>query len=104
MAAKQEVYTQFPDHFCLQYEWAGKRAKNVLEELEMISEARMWIGSCVRRFRTKLELSQEDAAGLCDLDVRIFGKVERGVENYEMATLEKVLTGLGMTLEDFKRI
>ena len=70
----------------------------------MISEARMWIGSCVRRFRTKMGLSQEKAAGLCDLDVRIFGKVERGVENYEIVTLEKVLSGLGMTLEDFRRI
>lgn len=69
----------------------------------MMSEVRMWIGSCVRRVRLKRGLSQENAAGLCDMDVRIFGKVERGVENYEMVTLEKVLLGLAMTLEDFKR-
>ncbi len=67
----------------------------------MMSKVRRAIGDSVRRFRLKRDLTQEQAAALCEMDVRLYGKVERGVENYEMKTLEKVLNGLSMSREDF---
>lgn len=67
----------------------------------MSSEARKKIGRCVRRVRVLRGLSQEAAAALCDMEVRIYGKVERGVENYQMKTFERVLEGLMLTLDDF---
>lgn len=67
----------------------------------MMSKAREVIGGSVRKFRLKLDLTQEQAAALCEMDVRIYGKVERGVENYQVKTLEKVLEGLGMIRKDF---
>ena len=67
----------------------------------MMSKVRRAIGDSERRFRLKRDLTQEQAAALCEMDVRLYGKVERGVENYEMKTLEKVLNGLSMSREDF---
>ena len=67
----------------------------------MMSKVRRAIGDSVRRFRLKRDLTQEQAAALCEMDVRLYGKVERRVENYEMKTLEKVLNGLSMSREDF---
>ena len=67
----------------------------------MMSKVRRAIGDSVRRFRLKRDLTEEQAAALCEMDVRLYRKVERGVENYEMKTLEKVLNGLSMSREDF---
>ena len=67
----------------------------------MMSKVRRAIGDSVRRFRLKRDLTHDQAAALCEMDVRLYGKVERGVENYEMKTLEKVLNGLSMSREDF---
>ena len=60
------------------------------------------VGFCIRRFRKeKLKITQEEAAFRCNMDVRVFGEIERG-KAFRSTSLFKITEGLGMTLDDFR--
>lgn len=69
----------------------------------MTLDARNTIGLSIFKFRERLGISQEEAAFRCGLSLRTYGNVERGIENFEIKTLEKIVKGLGMVHEDFER-
>ena len=67
----------------------------------IILKMRKALGFSVRNFRESLGISQEEAAYRCCMDVRVYGNVERGVDNFEIETLEKIVEGLGMYSKHF---
>lgn len=56
------------------------------------------IGLFVRHTRTSLDMTLEDAAGLCGLSKQAYNNVEKGVENIRVNTLLKVMAALGIKL------
>lgn len=59
------------------------------------------IGYSVRSYREEtLDITQEEAAARCGLDVRVYGNLERG-NDFVCSTLGKVIDGLGMKGSDF---
>lgn len=50
----------------------------------------------LRRLRSSLALSQEDAAARCGLHRTYLGAIERAERNVTLATLEQIASGLGI--------
>jgi transcriptional regulator with XRE-family HTH domain len=61
------------------------------------------IGERIRRLRKDKNLSQEQLAELSGLHTNYVGQVERGEKNVTLETLEKVVLGLGISLEELFR-
>ncbi|MBT2289287.1 helix-turn-helix transcriptional regulator [Paenibacillus albidus] len=61
------------------------------------------IGERIRRMRKEKHLSQEQLAELSGLHTNYVGQVERGEKNVTLETLEKVVLGLGISLEELFR-
>ncbi len=57
------------------------------------------LGQWVRFRRTSLDITLEDAAGLCGLSKQAYSNVEKGVENIRADTLFKVLGAMGIKLK-----
>lgn len=56
------------------------------------------IGSSLRSARLKLGISQEEAAGRCNVCEKTYGKLERDQANVTLKVLNKVARGLGLSL------
>ncbi|ASA24901.1 helix-turn-helix domain-containing protein [Paenibacillus donghaensis] len=61
------------------------------------------IGERIRRMRKEKQLSQEQLTELSGLHTNYVGQVERGEKNVTLETLEKVVLGLGISLEELFR-
>ncbi|MEK4849202.1 helix-turn-helix transcriptional regulator [Paenibacillus sp. FSL H7-0756] len=61
------------------------------------------IGERIRRLRKEMNLSQEQLAERSGLHTNYVGQVERGEKNLTLETLEKVVTGLNISLEELFR-
>lgn len=56
------------------------------------------LGQFIRHRRTSLDMTLEDAAGLCGLSKQAYSNVEKGVSNIRVDTLFKALNALGISL------
>ncbi|MNC27549.1 HTH-type transcriptional regulator SinR [compost metagenome] len=70
---------------------------------ETKSELVKKIGERIRRLRKEKNLSQEQLAERSGLHTNYVGQVERGEKNLTLETLEKVVGGLGISLEELFR-
>ncbi len=59
------------------------------------------VGKRVRQFRTSKNLSQEELALRANVDPSHIGRVERGVINCSIEMLNKIVTALEISFEDF---
>ena len=55
----------------------------------------------LRRFRTARKLSQETLAAEAEIDRTYVGRVERGLENPTVATLDRLAKALSIPLAEF---
>ena len=55
----------------------------------------------IKKERTKLGLSQEAFALLCDLDRTYIASIENGKRNVSLLNIEKICTALNYSLSDF---
>lgn len=70
---------------------------------ESKSELVKRIGERIRRIRKEMNLSQEQLAERSGLHTNYVGQVERGEKNLTLETLEKVVGGLHISLEELFR-
>jgi transcriptional regulator with XRE-family HTH domain len=70
---------------------------------ESKSELVQRIGERIRRVRKEMNLSQEQLAERSGLHTNYVGQVERGEKNLTLETLEKVVGGLDISLEELFR-
>ncbi|ASA24926.1 helix-turn-helix domain-containing protein [Paenibacillus donghaensis] len=61
------------------------------------------VGDRIRRLRKDKGLSQEQLAELSGLHTNYVGQVERGEKNLTIETLQKIVGGLGVSLEELFR-
>ncbi|MFD1903283.1 helix-turn-helix domain-containing protein [Paenibacillus rhizoplanae] len=61
------------------------------------------IGERIRKIRKEMNLSQEQLAERSGLHTNYVGQVERGEKNLTLETLEKVVGGLHISLEELFR-
>jgi transcriptional regulator with XRE-family HTH domain len=66
--------------------------------IENTSKARMIFAKSLRKYRTKLNLSQEDLADLAELHRTYVGSVERGERNISIDSMERLANALGCTI------
>ncbi len=59
------------------------------------------VGNRIRQFRTAKNLSQEELALKANVDPTHIGRIERGVNNASIEMLNKIITAMGISLEDF---
>jgi len=59
------------------------------------------IGQRIRQVRKEKGLTQEQLAEKAGINASYMGTVERGDRNISIETLEKIITGLGVTPADF---
>lgn len=59
------------------------------------------VGDRIRHFRTIKNLSQEQLALLANVDTSHIGRIERGTSNSSIEMLDKIITAMGVSLEDF---
>lgn len=57
------------------------------------------IGSRIRKTRTTLKLTQEEASERCDITNSFYGNIERGDKKMSVETLVKISRGLGVSLD-----
>lgn len=56
------------------------------------------IGLSVRKYRTLAGLSQEELSGLIECDKNTIGKIERGETDSRLSTIDKIATGLNISI------
>jgi transcriptional regulator with XRE-family HTH domain len=66
-------------------------------------DVRIRFGRALRSRRTKLGVSQEEFADLCDLDRTYVGGIERGERNVSLVNLEKLAKALNISLSELFR-
>lgn len=59
------------------------------------------IGNRIKELRTASGMSQEKFALLIDMDRTYLASVESGKRNISIENLQKIITGLGLTFEEF---
>ena len=59
------------------------------------------VGVRIRSYRKKRGFSQEYLAERADLHPTYIGQIERGEKNMSIVTLEKLLSALGITFQEF---
>ena len=59
------------------------------------------VGEQIRYYRTKQNLSQEALALQAEINITYLGQVERGVKKPTIETLDKILTALNVSFEEF---
>jgi transcriptional regulator with XRE-family HTH domain len=58
------------------------------------------LGKAIREIRLAAGVSQEELAARCGLDRTYLSGVERGVRNPTVSVVEKIASGLGVSLAD----
>ncbi len=61
------------------------------------------VGERIRRLRKERNLSQEELAERSGLHTNYVGQIERGEKNLTLETLEKIVSGLDVSLEKLFR-
>lgn len=61
------------------------------------------LGLLVRQTRKTLNLTQTQAAGLCNVGIRFLSELERGKASLHIGKVFKVLDGFGLRLSASKR-
>ncbi len=61
-------------------------------------DIRIRFGLAVRKRRSEIGISQEELAGRCDLHRTYVADIERGSRNLFLLSIEKVDTGLGISI------
>jgi len=59
----------------------------------------MIVGSRIRKYRLKLNMTQEELAEKAGLHHTYIGQLERGEKNATLESIEKVVLGLGISFE-----
>ena len=59
------------------------------------------VGNRIHEYRTRKKLSQEELADRAGLHTAHLGRIERGEENPTLESIEKIITALGVSLEEF---
>lgn len=57
-------------------------------------------GICVRKYRLEIGLSQEKFALKIDMDRTYYASVESGKRNLSIVNIQKIASGLGISLSD----
>ena len=72
----------------------------------MISEHHILniFGENVRKFRRKLNISQEELADKADLQRTYIGMIERAEKNITLVNIEKIANALEVKIEDLLKI
>ena len=72
----------------------------------MISEHHIFniFGENVRKFRRKLNISQEELADKADLHRTYIGMIERAEKNITLVNIEKIANALEVKIEDLLKI
>ncbi len=58
------------------------------------------IGRKIKEKRMELGISQLEAAKLCGLSIRSYGKIERAQENLSLNTLMRIMKGLDISWQE----
>jgi transcriptional regulator with XRE-family HTH domain len=61
-------------------------------------DIKVLFGRCIREYRVKKGLSQEDLAELCGLHRTYISDVERGERNVSLVNIEKICEALGVKI------
>lgn len=64
-------------------------------------DIRTKVGLRIKELRLESGMSQEDFANHIDMARLYFAEVETGKRNVSIANLEKIVDGLGVTMEEF---
>jgi transcriptional regulator with XRE-family HTH domain len=64
---------------------------------------RIRFGKALRQKRTKLGVSQEAFADMCELDRSYIGGIERGERNVALVNIEKIAKTLRLTIAELFR-
>ena len=64
---------------------------------------RIRFGKALRKKRTKLKVSQETFADMCQLDRTYIGGIERGERNVALVNIEKIAKTLRLTIAELFR-
>ena len=68
-----------------------------------MDDIRIRFGKAVRQKRTKLGVSQEAFADMCQLDRTYIGGIERGERNVALINIEKIAKTLRLTISELFR-
>ena len=68
-----------------------------------MDDIRIRIGRAIRQKRTKLGVSQEAFADMCQLDRTYIGGIERGERNVALVNIEKIAKTLRLTIAELFR-
>jgi transcriptional regulator with XRE-family HTH domain len=68
-----------------------------------MDDIRIRFGKALRQKRTKLGVSQEAFADMCQLDRSYIGGVERGERNVALVNIEKIAKTLRLTIAELFR-
>jgi len=68
-----------------------------------MDDIRIRFGKALRQKRTKLGVSQEAFADMCQLDRTYIGGIERGERNVALVNIEKIAKTLKLTLAELFR-
>ena len=68
-----------------------------------MEDIRIRFGKAVRQKRTKLGVSQEAFADMCQLDRTYIGEIERGERNVALVNIEKIAKTLRLTIAELFR-
>jgi len=69
----------------------------------MSLDIRIRFGRAIRQKRTKLGVSQEAFADMCQLDRTYIGGIERGERNVALVNIEKIAKTLRLTIAELFR-
>lgn len=64
-------------------------------------DIRIKIGLRIKELRMERDLSQEEFANHINMSRSYFGEVETGKRNVAVLNLDKIVSGLGVSLEEF---
>jgi transcriptional regulator with XRE-family HTH domain len=68
-----------------------------------MEDVRIRFGRALRSRRTRLGVSQEEFADMCEMDRTYIGGIERGERNLSLVNIEKIARTLEISLSDLFR-
>jgi transcriptional regulator with XRE-family HTH domain len=68
-----------------------------------MEDVRLRFGRVVRSRRTRLGVSQEEFADMCEMDRTYIGGIERGKRNLSLVNIEKIALTLKISLSELFR-
>ncbi|PTX91014.1 helix-turn-helix transcriptional regulator [Opitutus sp. ER46] len=65
------------------------------------TELKRLFGATIRRYRQRLDLSQEELAWRADMHRTYLADVERGARNLSLSSISRIVGGIGVSLSAF---